>query len=125
VSLWKKLDGPTDTACGLYELEPYGVIVRVKPSPIHGLGLFAGKTQIRGELLGLYDGSPTFDVENPYTLIETGKQDVEWGVMGVGPLRYMNHARPATCSVDGFLIHARKGIPIGSELTIDYGPDYD
>jgi SET domain-containing protein len=75
---------------------------------------------VKGYLIGLYDGRVTFDVDHPKTLVDVAADGTEYGILGEGPLSYMNDSQNPNCDMDGFLIYAFRDIEPGEELTIDY-----
>lgn len=102
----------------------------VKASSIHGLGVFSTTVYDQDDLVGLYEGRVAWqDNDSHYFMTVQDEKtdeagDVEqdmWGVIGDGPLMYLNDAREPSCYVDGVLIYAARAIGPGDELTIDYG----
>ncbi len=106
----------------------------VRASSIHGLGVFSTSVYDEEDFVGIYTGRVVYGQwESPYYLAvqneelnEKGEAEHdEWGIMGDGPLMYLNHSKDPTCHVDGALIYAARAIGPGDELTIDYGEDWD
>lgn len=98
----------------------------VRPSEIHGRGLFATAPIAAGTLLGTLDGQVVDPTVNPAVV-----DALEWNALTpsallVRPIRtsygFMNHSdRPnVTVDADGRRLRARTGIDAGDELTIDY-----
>lgn len=101
--------------------------VEVLNSPIHGKGLFAAEDIPAGLYIGLYEGEPTLEngtyvlwvEQEEGGLLEDGRH---WmGYDGTADLRYLNHANPPNCEMDGQELYASRDIASGEELTIDYG----
>ncbi|MBT8061582.1 MAG: SET domain-containing protein [Xanthomonadales bacterium] len=98
--------------------------VYVSDSGIHGLGLFANRDIPEGELIGFYDGEETMDDGTHVLWVE--QDDGSWlGYDGSNEMRYLNHARPANCEMDGQDCYAARDIKRHQELTIDYGEDFE
>lgn len=107
----------------------------VKTSSIHGLGVFSTSVYDQDDLVGLYEGRVAWEdngshyfmtVQEEKTAEEDGGEEQDmWGVIGDGPLMYLNDAKEPSCYVDGVLIYAARAIGPGDELTIDYGYDED
>lgn len=98
--------------------------VRVQPSAIHGLGLFA-QTAIRpSSYIGDYAG-PVVDTDDRYVLWVEGDDD-EWiGVNGSNALRYLNHSTAPNAELHGVELYALTHIAAGQEITIHYGEDWE
>lgn len=90
----------------------------VRPSPLHGLGVFAGGKICKGERIGRFVSRRT-DLDGPHVLWlldDNGEQ----GYRGCGRLRYLNHSdRPNSEFID-LDLHALQTIRRGEEITIDY-----
>jgi len=101
-----------------------GIVRRivVRPSRIHGRGIFAGEPIRRGEHVGSYLGRPARR-NGPFVLWVRAGDGALAGVSGQNDLRYVNHAsRPNAIFVDRELF-ARRSIRAGEEITVDYGDD--
>ena len=96
--------------------------LEVKPSPIHGLGVFARKRIRKGERIGKYVSRRTRQ-DGPYVLwVGDGGQ---WqGYEGYGRLRFLNHQPTPNSELDGLELHALRTIEPGEEITIHYGEDW-
>jgi len=96
-------------------------LFRVRPSPIHGLGLFA-RTRIRkGQYLGTYEG-PRVNRNGSHVLwVYEGRGWTRRD--GKNLLRYINHSNNPNAEFDGFDLYALRDIRPGEEITIDYGED--
>jgi len=99
--------------------------VYVARSPIHGLGLFAARTLRPGQLIGVYDG-PQVERDGPHVLWVEDETGDEWtGYDGRNEMRYMNHSGHPNAEMDGLHCYALREIPRDTEITIDYGPDWE
>ncbi len=98
----------------------------VRASKIHGKGAFAARAFGPGELIGIYEGTITTDLNHPRTLWLFDDHDVAFGIAGTGALSYMNHSEEpnATAFEGGPYVYARHAIKKGDELTISYGDDW-
>lgn len=92
----------------------------VRTSSIHGRGLFAARAFRRGDVIGVFEGVRTRRA-GPHVLW----LDEREGVRGTNDLRYVNHAARPNAAFDGVELVALRAIPAGSEITHDYGPDWD
>lgn len=89
--------------------------IAVRPSPIHGRGLFAIRPLPKGTLVGVF-GGPVMPERDEYSVPVDGMHiDV------MGPLRYMNHAREPNCEVaDQLRVYVTRDVEANDELVIDY-----
>ena len=112
-------------------------LYRVCPSAIHGLGLFATRTLVAGELLGTYEGrrlsaaeveAADWDSHLTY-LFELSDGTIIDGAQGGNDLRHLNHSCQPNCEAierredNGLLrldIVTLRAIAEGEELFIDY-----
>ncbi len=90
----------------------------VRPSVLHGLGVFARATIRKGERIGRFvarrtdrDGTHVLWIEN---------EDGEQGYEGHGRLRYLNHSARFNSEFDDLDLYAARTIRRGEEVTIDY-----
>lgn len=98
--------------------------VTVRPSAVHGFGLFAQAPIPTESYIGDYDG-PIVDDDGRYVLWVEG-DDGEWtGIDGRNALRYMNHSSTPNAELDGAELYALADIERGSEITIHYGEDWE
>lgn len=98
--------------------------VRVGRSAVHGRGLFARASIGAGEFIGRYDGPAT--EEDGMHVLWVEQDDGSWlGYDGRNEMRYLNHARPANCEMDGQDCYSTRCIARHEELTIDYGEDFE
>lgn len=99
---------------------------RVRPSPIHGRGLFTEVDVAEGQLLGVLDGQAVDPTVRPEVLFGE-----EWNALAedrllVRPIRtkygFINHAPDPNCELvdEGRVIRALRDVPAGTELTLDY-----
>ncbi len=98
--------------------------VLVRPSPVHGLGLFAQVSIPSDSYIGDYDG-PIAEDDGRYVLwVED--DGGEWtGIDGRNALRYMNHSATPNAELHGAELYALSDIERGSEITIHYGEDWE
>jgi len=93
----------------------------VKPSEIHGMGLFATKSLRKGEVIGLYQGEEV-DYEGDHVLwIFDEVTEREYGIDGVNETRFVNHCRKPNAYFNGEVLEAISPIGAGDEITHDYG----
>ncbi|MBI3877679.1 MAG: SET domain-containing protein-lysine N-methyltransferase [Verrucomicrobia bacterium] len=110
------------------------VTVEVKPSPIHGTGVFASEAFSKGARVLEYTGERISQAEslrrceaqNDYIFA----LDDEWNLDGNvpwNPARFINHSCAPNCDaerVEGRIwIVARRNIAAGEELTFNYSYD--
>jgi SET domain-containing protein len=96
----------------------------VRPSPIHGLGVFATKRIKRGARIGVYEGKVT-KRDGTYVLWVTDEEDgSEVGYLGQNDLRYLNHSSKPNCIFDGTELSSLRNIQPGQELTFHYGDEW-
>jgi len=138
----------TETKCELCE-EPLGwsyplcdkhlalkMGLQIKPSEVHGLGLFTIKERKRGDPLcplageirseaqlnALYSYTHNPECVAPYCMRIASKR------VDAFRLRYAwvfaNHSRDSNCKVKSDGLYATRFIKAGEELLLDYGQDY-
>jgi SET domain-containing protein len=97
--------------------------LEIRKSPIHGRGVFATRDYQPGELLGIYEGRVVTDLSNKHTLYLQDGEERWWGILGDGPLSFMNHADDpnATVSTGGPYVYALCAIAKDQEITMSYG----
>jgi len=118
-------------------MAPSALLFKVRPSAIHGLGLFAARALTEGERLGVYEGrrlsasdveAVEWDSDLTY-LFELSDGTVIDGAQDGNDLRHLNHSCQPNCEAverqedNGLLqldIVALRAIAVGEELFIDY-----
>ena len=96
--------------------------IEVRPSPIHGLGVFAKRRIRKGERIGRYMGRRT-DRDGRYVLWV--EDSGTWrGYCGYGRLRYLNHDSRPNAEFDGRDLYATQDICPGQEVTFHYGEEW-
>ena len=97
--------------------------IEVRPSPIHGLGVFATQKIRKGERIGQYVGRKT-NRDGRYVLwVEVGER---WlGYNGQGRLRFLNHHSDPNSEFRGRDLYAIKAIQPGDEITFHYGEEWE
>jgi len=98
--------------------------VSVRPSRIHGSGLFAQAFIPAESYIGDYAGPPV--TEDGTYVLWVEEDDGSWsGVDGRNVLRYLNHNSSPNAELDGIELYALYDIERGEEITIHYGEDWD
>lgn len=94
-------------------------MLEVKPSSIHGHGVFAQRDIPPQKYIGVI-GGPIVNTETDHTI------NVEGIIIDPHPpFRFLNHSDDPNCEiVDGVWLRALKKIQQGQELTFHYGPDW-
>ena len=95
----------------------------VRPSRIHGRGLFAKTPLARGELIGSYAGRETTQ-NGDHVLWVPLDDGTEVGIDGENDLRYVNHSPKPNCEFEGTELWALCDVAPGEELTFHYGDDW-
>jgi len=90
--------------------------LEIRPSPVHGMGLFATGLIKQGELIGVINGNP-IRVEGCYILWD------EYGsaISIEGPLKYINHSFEPNAEFTDNRVVAIRDICADEEITHDYG----
>jgi hypothetical protein len=102
----------------------FTVKIEVRPSRIHGLGVFAKKRIVRRERIGSYLARPTRR-NGAYVLwVEDEGIGTVQGYNGFGRLRYLNHSMEPNSAFDGLELFALRPIRPGEEITIHYGDEW-
>ena len=99
-------------------------LICVKPSPIHGRGLFAAQRIEADTYLGEYLG-PRTQEDGPYVLWIEEEDGTLYGIDGRNELRYTNHSCEPNAVMEGEYLYALRDIEPGEEITIHYGPDWE
>jgi hypothetical protein len=75
----------------------------------------------KGQLIGVYEG-PVVTKDSLYVLWVEDIPDGEWtGYEGCNEMRFLNHAEQPSAEMDGLNCYALTEIPVGTEITINYG----
>lgn len=111
-------------------LTPPAVAVVVKPSSIHGLGLFAEQTIEPDTLIGVYEGprvAPPGDDDSigDHVLWIEDDRGCVFGIDGHNELRYVNHSANANAAFYGVELWSLRRIEPGEEITHHYGSDWE
>lgn len=97
--------------------------VAVRPSRIHGFGLFAQSFIPAGSYIGDYAGPPV--AQDGRYVLWVEDDDGSWsGVDGRNVLRYLNHNPTPNAQLNGIELYALADIERGEEITIHYGEDW-
>ena len=97
-------------------------LVCVKPSAIHGLGLFANKKIKKGQIIGVIEKAIPSDEDGPHVLWLSD----ECGYRVEGPMKYINHSeKPNAVYYDDFTVVALKNIAADEEITHYYGEGWE
>jgi hypothetical protein len=93
----------------------------VRRSAIHGVGVFANRAFPPEAVIGRYHGKPV-EADGMYVTRQVDEKGVSRRFEITGKLRFLNHSCRANAEFLGFELIARRHIPAGQEITIDYGP---
>ena len=91
-------------------------LVRVGPSPIHGLGLFACTGLAADTIVGRLEGVLT-DEDGTHVLWLSDELAVEL----TNDLRYVNHSDAPNCELTDMGLVTLRAVAAGEELTHHYG----
>lgn len=118
----------------LLTLDSHLQFVEVKPSGIHGMGLFAKRDIPNGTNIMIISGESIDedecvrreDDENNVYIFWNGDKYID--TINTSEIKYINHNCDYNCEVterdeDTLFLTAAKDISAGEELTIDYGYD--
>jgi SET domain-containing protein len=95
--------------------------VEIKPSLIHGMGLFATRDLLPGDVIGFYEG-PVVEEDGDHVLwIQDEDEGIEYGIDGQTETRFVNHSRQPNANFNGEVLEALRAIRQGEEITHDYG----
>ena len=102
-------------------------LIEVRPSPIHGHGLFAASPIPADTFLGCYDGPLVYDEadDGEHVLWILEDDGSGYGIDGKNELRYVNHSRQANAVFYEEELYTLRDIEPGEEITHDYGEDWD
>lgn len=104
--------------------------VEVRPSSIHGKGLFATKRLRKGAFVAEYVGPiiPYDPKSRNRYLFEVSPTEVIDGHDKSNIARYINHTKRPNCEARGYArrirIYTSRVVARNAELTLDYGLDY-
>ena len=96
----------------------------VKPSDIHGKGLFAGQYFEPDDYIGRYEG-PIVDYDGPYVLWVLDDDGTGYGIDGKNHMRWLNHSSQPNAEFFNDELYAIEPISPGDEITFHYGEDWD
>lgn len=96
----------------------------VKPSKIHGRGLFARRRIRNGSRIGAYEGPRTIR-DGRYVLWTYDDEGNEVGVRGRNELRFLNHSGQPNAEFRGLELFAIRNIQPGTEITFHYGDEWE
>lgn len=99
-------------------------VIEIRPSPIHGRGVFALSDFQAQDFISLFTGTPTEEDARHvlWVLDEATGQTQGW--KGNGLLRFLNHSLEPNCEFRGRELYAIEDIALGEELKIHYGEDW-
>ncbi len=97
--------------------------VEVRPSPIHGMGVFAKHPIRRGERIGRYVGRKTRR-DSRYVLWITTNEGWQ-GYNGSSRLRFLNHNACPNSEFRGLDLFALRTIRPNEEVTFHYGDEWE
>ncbi len=98
-------------------------LMSIRPSHIHGDGLFAALPIAEGTLLGCYEG-PVVEDDGPHVLWVWNDADQQIGIDGQNDLRFVNHSLRPNVEFMGAELVALRDIEPGEELYHHYGDDW-
>lgn len=98
--------------------------IEVRPSPIHGMGVFATTLIRKEERIGRYVGYRT-QRDGRYVLWVTGRTGKWQGYRGYGRLRFLNHDPHPNSEFRGLDLYAVRPIRPGEEITFHYGEEWE
>lgn len=94
--------------------------IEPKPSPIHGVGVYATSNMRAGEVVARWHGRSVcrdgmYVIQYPSADGGTERSEL------TGAVKYLNHSCRANARLDGLNLVATRPVRAGEELTIDYG----
>jgi SET domain-containing protein len=104
-----------------------GQFIDVKPSAIHGFGVFAAAFIPEDAFIGRYEGPIVYDEEDDgeYVLWVLEEDGSGYGIDGQNALRYVNHHTEANAIFYDDELYAIRDIEPGEEICHHYGDDWD
>jgi SET domain-containing protein len=97
--------------------------IEVRPSEIHGRGIFARKRLRKDQRIGRFEGEITTR-NGTHVLWLIDEDGTEIGIRGRNELRFLNHGDPPNAEFRDDELHALRNIQPGTELLIDYGQEW-
>ncbi|MBW2725290.1 MAG: SET domain-containing protein-lysine N-methyltransferase [Deltaproteobacteria bacterium] len=98
--------------------------VEIGTSPIHGSGLFAARRIRTGAYVATFEGKIT-KRDGMHVLWTFDEDGNEYGIEGRNALRFLNHSPDPNAEFIGRDLHAVRNVQSGTELTIDYGEEWE
>ena len=92
-------------------------------SLVHGTGVFTRDRIAAGDLIGVYEGTPTGE-DGMHVLWVSGDDGAWHGIEGTGVLRWLNHSSEPNAEFDGADLYALRDVAAGEELLIHYGAEW-
>ena len=94
--------------------------IEVRPSPVHGQGVFATRRIRKGAWIGMFEGGQTRrDGMHVLWVIDDDGREV--GIRGENDLRFLNHSLDPNAEFDGTGLFALRNIQPDCEVTFHYG----
>jgi hypothetical protein len=94
--------------------------IETRPSPIHGIGVFATRDIRPGEAFARYSGKQV-DREGVYVVTRRTRSGGARRYELTGKLKHLNHSCRPNARIAGFELVATRWIRGVQEVTIDYG----
>lgn len=98
-------------------------MIEVRPSKIHGRGVFTTVAILEGAHIGTYEGVKTH-INGTHVLWV--QEEGEWvGIEGTNDFKYLNHSSDPNCVLYSSLdVYAKRDIKADEELTFNYGAEW-
>ncbi len=93
--------------------------IEVRPSPIHGLGVFARRHIRAGKVIARYFGNRV-ERDGTYVVCRRNASGRKERLEIMGKLKFLNHSCHPNAQLSGFTLRAREPICEGQEVTIEY-----
>jgi len=91
----------------------------VRPSPVHGIGVFASRDIGRGEVVARYHGK-NVEHDGIYVVWRMDASGHKQRYEITGKLKFLNHSCRPNAQLSGFALLALRPIRAGEEITIKY-----